>query len=746
SSSNPANTRAFIGFTTDFSEGFVHTQTTIDYAFSLNNGNVSVVENNSTKAANVTTITTTDRLRIERTGAGIRYYKNSTLLYTSLTASTGTLYVDTSFNTPGSVLSDLYIHEFGFATTPVYTVNTAGTTPELDMNAITGDDVIDNTEDNRTLFVSGTATNVLDGTTVNFTANGVAYSATVNANMWSVNIPSIAVATLPTSSAFIATVVIDGVNFTANRTVTRDISLPSINFIGGATSFTDPSVATQVAILFREAVSDLEVEDFFVEGGTLSNLVTSDNGTIWRADFIPSLSTSRDYNSISLGNNYTVVSTGSAPVVTETPIIWSDLDPQIIVTNTNDLSVASGATRGLAASGLNFPLESGSSISFDVPTSALLGLNYKQRNANTNFFTFDYAASKGGTLSSVTARIGGANYNNSPRYSGLHIVTFTRRGDNLLLFFDTSLAFTYPTFLTGPIYPIVAINGGSPTSNARVVQDVTISSEQYSVQTDLNIEAVSINGNVLTVEFDQVLDNSVSLPSGSVELFVGGASNFISDTTISGNQLLLTFSGSIANSDLVTLQHTPIGGLGIRGANGAVLGSSKILFGNGGPTLFQNPPIANNNVVIGSDTAEEFYLESINGFVNAGGGNDIIHFGGLQVGPYRMIGGSGSDTFIKDTIGATDILGQTGRGEYQIMDFTSGVGGDVINASTALNYSSAAGDDLIKHVQLLSNGTDTLIRFAHPRSPSSFSSAVRLVGVTGVTLAQLIADGNLIIE
>ena len=210
--------------------------------------------------------------------------------------------------------------------------------------------------------------------------------------------------------------------------------------------------------------------------------------------------------------------------------------------------------------------------------------------------------------------------------------------------------------------------------------------------------------------------------------------------------MLLTFSGSIANSDLVTLQHTPIGGPGISGANGALLGSSKILFGNGGPTLFQNPPIANINIVIGSDTAEEFYLESTNGFVNAGGGNDIIHFGGLQVGPYRMIGGSGSDTFIKDTIGPTDNLDQTGRGEYQILDFTPGVGGDVINASTALNYSSAAGDDLIKHVQLLSNGTDTLIRFSHPRSLSSFSSAVRLIGVSGVSLSQLITDGNLIIE
>ena len=198
-SSDPGNTTAYIGFTDDSYDAFYQVQSAIDYAFYINNGSVSVVENNSTKAADVVTLTTGDRLRIERIGAGVRYYKNSTLLYTSLTASAGTLYVDTSFNAPGSILSDVYIHQFGFATTPAYAVNTAGTIPALGMNVVAGDDVIDNTEDGLTLFVSGTATNVIDGTALNLTVNSVSYPTTISANAWSVTIPNDVVAVLPTS-------------------------------------------------------------------------------------------------------------------------------------------------------------------------------------------------------------------------------------------------------------------------------------------------------------------------------------------------------------------------------------------------------------------------------------------------------------------------------------------------------------------------------------------------------------------
>ena len=119
-SSDPANTTAYIGFTDDVYDALYQVQTAINYAIFINNGSVDIVENGTTQAAAVTTLTTGDRLRIERIGAGVRYYKNSTLLYTSLEVSTGSLYVDTSFNTPGSVLSDIYLHEYGFAATPVY--------------------------------------------------------------------------------------------------------------------------------------------------------------------------------------------------------------------------------------------------------------------------------------------------------------------------------------------------------------------------------------------------------------------------------------------------------------------------------------------------------------------------------------------------------------------------------------------------------------------------------------------------
>ncbi|MDB9899786.1 Ig-like domain-containing protein, partial [Flavobacteriaceae bacterium] len=580
-SSDPANTSAYIGFTNDVGDQFSSVQTAIDYAFYLNNGSVSVVENNSTKAANVTTITTGDRLRIERIGAGVRYYKNSTLLYTSLTASVGTLYVDTSFNAPGSVLSDIYLREFGFAATAEYAVNTAGTTPMLGMNAVAGDDVIDNVEDDQMLVVSGTATNVTDGTALSLTVNSVSYPTTVNANAWSATISSTAVSNLPASGAFVAQVTINGSPYIANRTVTRDTNRPAINFIGGATSFTDPSATTQVEILFREAVTGLAAGDFSVENGTLGNLSTSDAGISWTADFTPNTGVNDPLNSITLNNGYTV------------------------------------------------------------------------------------------------------------------------------------------------------------------------SSAAYEVSTLLSVDTFSLSGNVITLGFDQSLDAGVVLPSGSLEILVDGASLYLTDTTISGNQLMVTYSGSIGNTSLASFRHTAIGGPGISDASGRTLGSSVVTFANG-QTIFQTAPIA-TVYTFGSNLAEFFNYD--NGqYLNAGGGDDTIRFGNRRAStiPYTMTGGSGSDTFIKNTLSTTSNPANSGLGNYAITDFTTGAAGDIINVSNAINYDSTAGDSIADFIELTSDGTNTLLRFAHPgasiSSDERFTSSLLLEGVTGVTLTQLISGSNLIVE
>ncbi len=69
----------------------------INYAFRVNNASLWVYENNVIKLSQTNVLKVDDVLKIERIGTTVRYYKNGILLYTSVTASSGSLLVDVSF-------------------------------------------------------------------------------------------------------------------------------------------------------------------------------------------------------------------------------------------------------------------------------------------------------------------------------------------------------------------------------------------------------------------------------------------------------------------------------------------------------------------------------------------------------------------------------------------------------------------------------------------------------------------------
>ncbi|MGE0773082.1 MAG: DUF6443 domain-containing protein [Cyclobacteriaceae bacterium] len=71
----------------------------INYAFRVNNATLQVWENGVQKLSQTNVLKTGDVLKIDRTGSTIRYYRNSNLVYTSVTPFTGALLIDTSFPT-----------------------------------------------------------------------------------------------------------------------------------------------------------------------------------------------------------------------------------------------------------------------------------------------------------------------------------------------------------------------------------------------------------------------------------------------------------------------------------------------------------------------------------------------------------------------------------------------------------------------------------------------------------------------
>ena len=82
---------------------------TIGYAFfMLNTGDISIYENGSYKGS-YGQYANGDLLSVERSGSTVEYKKNGTTIYTSTTASSGDLMVDTSTYEQGGIISDAMI-------------------------------------------------------------------------------------------------------------------------------------------------------------------------------------------------------------------------------------------------------------------------------------------------------------------------------------------------------------------------------------------------------------------------------------------------------------------------------------------------------------------------------------------------------------------------------------------------------------------------------------------------------------
>ncbi|MGE0589960.1 MAG: DUF6443 domain-containing protein [Cyclobacteriaceae bacterium] len=80
----------------------------LDYAFYLTNSTaLSIYENGASKSTISGGYATGTRLRIERKANTVKYFRNGTLVYTSLTPSTTSLMVDNALHTVGATLSEV---------------------------------------------------------------------------------------------------------------------------------------------------------------------------------------------------------------------------------------------------------------------------------------------------------------------------------------------------------------------------------------------------------------------------------------------------------------------------------------------------------------------------------------------------------------------------------------------------------------------------------------------------------------
>ncbi|MFO6298552.1 Ig-like domain-containing protein [Rahnella selenatireducens] len=102
--------------------------------------------------------------------------------------------------------------------------------PELAINTVALDDVINATGKNEALVITGTS-NSADGTPVSLTLNGVTYSGTINGGNWSVTVPASDVSKLGEANYTLSATSTDAEGNTGNTThnVLVDSALPIVN-------------------------------------------------------------------------------------------------------------------------------------------------------------------------------------------------------------------------------------------------------------------------------------------------------------------------------------------------------------------------------------------------------------------------------------------------------------------------------------------------------------------------------------
>ncbi len=130
-----------------------------------------------------------------------------------------------------------------FVQYPVTFAAQPGSQPQLAVNAIAGDDIINSQESGQDLAITGTSTNLAPGTIVSVVFNSVTYTGTTGANgQWSVTVPASALAGLQDGNYTVTATAQDAAQNTAtdSSSVTVDTAEPPTGINTG--SFLDDAI------------------------------------------------------------------------------------------------------------------------------------------------------------------------------------------------------------------------------------------------------------------------------------------------------------------------------------------------------------------------------------------------------------------------------------------------------------------------------------------------------------------------
>ncbi len=264
--------------------------------------------------------------------------------------------------------------------TQVYSVDT--TSPAIAINVVAGDDIINATEDDSPVTISGTTTNVEDGQTVTVTLNGETYNATVSGSTWTLDIPALDAQALPANATITADVSDLGGNpaTQATRDIQHDATLPNITL--NIDDITADNILNATEAAADVAVTGTVSGDFNT-GDTVTLTVdgTDYTGTVNAAgDYsidVPGSKLAADPDTTVDGSVTTTDGAGNSSTVTETKSYTVDLvnpAPVLVIDNitADNILNATEAGANVAVTGT----VSGDFNAGDTVTLTVDGTNY----------------------------------------------------------------------------------------------------------------------------------------------------------------------------------------------------------------------------------------------------------------------------------------------------------------------------------------------------------------------------------
>ncbi|MEP2278177.1 Ig-like domain-containing protein, partial [Maribacter sp.] len=309
------------------------------------------------------------------------------------------LTADPDSTVDGSVTTTDTAGNSGTATdTQVYSVDTAA--PTIAINVVAVDDIINATEDDSPVTISGTTTNVEDGQTVTVTLNGETYTASVSGNTWTLDIPAADAQALDATE----TITADVSDLAGNPAtqVTRDIQ--HITTAPVPVLAIDDITADNI-LNATEATADVAVTGTvtgdFNDGDTVTLTVDGTNytGTVDAAgDYsidVPGSKLAADSDSTVDGSVTTTDTAGNSGTATDTQVYSVDTAAPTITVNTiagDDIINATEDDSPVTISGTTTDVEDG-----QIATVVLNGTTYSPV-VSGNAWTFDITATEAQAL------------------------------------------------------------------------------------------------------------------------------------------------------------------------------------------------------------------------------------------------------------------------------------------------------------------------------------------------------------